>query len=81
MLLIDLPHYDIESARKWAPRVLTEGEEVVLTEKIHGANGRFAWHHDRLWVASRQRYLREPAPRRQRQFAGGRWLFQRDLVG
>lgn len=54
-----LPVYDIESARKWAAMVLTEGEEVVLTEKIHGANGRFTWHRDRLWCASRTRFPRE----------------------
>lgn len=56
-----LPVYDIESARKWAPIALTEGEEVVITEKIHGANGRFAWHavrggEPRLWCASRTRF-------------------------
>lgn len=56
-----LPSYDIESARKWGPLCLTEGEEVHLTEKIHGANGRFAYHRDRLWVASRNRFLREPS--------------------
>lgn len=47
-----LPVYDIESARKWW-RVLRDGEEVVLTEKIHGANARYVWHDDRLWCASR----------------------------
>lgn len=57
-----LPCYDLESARKWAPLVLVDGEEVVLTEKVHGANGRFAFHRGRLWVASRNRFLREPAP-------------------
>lgn len=54
-----LPVYDIESARKWAPTVLTEGEDVVLTEKIHGANGRFVWHRDRMWCASRNRYPKD----------------------
>lgn len=54
-----LPVYDIESARKWAPVVLEEGEEVVLTEKVHGANGRFAYHRDRMWCASRTRFPRE----------------------
>lgn len=50
-----MPVYDIESVRKWS-RVLEVGEEVVLTEKIHGANGRFAFHQGRLWCASRTRY-------------------------
>lgn len=56
-----LPVYDIESARKWAAAVLTDGEEVVLTEKIHGANGRFAWHRDRMWCASRTRFPKQAA--------------------
>lgn len=53
-----LPCYDIESLRKWS-KVLTLGEEVVLTEKIHGANGRFAFHAGRLWCASRTTFKRE----------------------
>lgn len=59
-----LPVYDIESARKWAPVVLEEGEEVVICEKIHGANSRFAWHgvrggEPRLWCGSRTRFPRK----------------------
>lgn len=50
-----LPVYDIESLRKWQ-RVLKDGEEVVLTEKVHGANGRFAFHQGRLWVATRSTF-------------------------
>lgn len=47
-----LPHYtDIENIRKYHP-VLQEGEEVVLTEKIHGSNARYVFHEDRLWVGS-----------------------------
>lgn len=53
-----LPHYSIESARKWAPKVLVEGEEVVLHEKIHGETGRFAFHRDRLWIASAANFKR-----------------------
>lgn len=53
-----LPVYDIESARKWHERVLVVGEEVVLTEKVHGANGRWAWHRDRLWCASRTQFYK-----------------------
>ena len=33
--------------------VIPEGEEVVLTEKIHGANARFCYRAGRLWVGSR----------------------------
>ena len=47
-----LPCYDIEGARKYH-RLLAEGEEIVLTEKIHGANARFVHHGGEFWVGSR----------------------------
>lgn len=50
-----LPKYDVESARKYR-RLLTEGEEVVLTEKVHGANARFVWHDGRLHCGSRTQF-------------------------
>lgn len=47
-----LPVYtDIEGLRKF-PDVLEPGEWVVLTEKIHGANGRWLFKDGRLWVGS-----------------------------
>lgn len=52
-----LPVYDVESARKYR-NVLLDGEEVVITEKIHGANARFAFHDGRLWCASRNQFKR-----------------------
>ena len=42
---------DIEGLRRW-PDILKEGEEVVLTEKIHGANMRAAYKEGRLWMGS-----------------------------
>lgn len=42
---------DLEAIRRW-PDILVEGEEVQLSEKIHGANARYVWHQDRLWVGS-----------------------------
>jgi RNA ligase (TIGR02306 family) len=50
-----LPAYDIEGLRRW-PELLTEGEEVFLTEKVHGANGRAVWYEDRLYIGSRTRF-------------------------
>ena len=52
-----MPVYDVESARKWC-KVLHEGEEIVITEKIHGANARFVKSDGRLWVGSRNLYKR-----------------------
>jgi len=47
-----LPVYtDIEGLRAH-PDLLRVGEEVVLTEKIHGANGRAVFHEGRLWIGS-----------------------------
>jgi RNA ligase (TIGR02306 family) len=33
--------------------LINEGDEVVILEKIHGANGRFCYRDGRLWVGSR----------------------------
>lgn len=57
-----LPAYtDIENLRKW--RGILEGQEVVITEKIHGANAGFIWHAKgrdpaRLWIRSRRQFKR-----------------------
>jgi len=48
---------DIEPLRRHK-NVLKPGEPVVVTEKIHGANARFAHDGERLWVGSRGRIKR-----------------------
>lgn len=56
-----IPCYtDIEGYRRYS-HVISEGEPVILTEKIHGCNARFLWHSktDRLWVGSRTGIKRE----------------------
>ncbi|TAL44041.1 MAG: RNA ligase (ATP) [Salinibacterium sp.] len=56
-----IPIYtDIEGLRRW-PNALQSGEDVVLTEKIHGANGRFLFHEGRLWVGS-HKCIKKPDP-------------------
>lgn len=53
------PKYtDIESIRRW-PAVLKEGEEVILTEKIHGTSARYVWKEGRLWVGSHNEIKKE----------------------
>jgi RNA ligase (TIGR02306 family) len=42
---------DIEGLRRY-PNVIQEGEPVVVTEKIHGANARYCHDGERLWVGS-----------------------------
>jgi len=54
-----MPVYtDIESFRRYHD-VLLDAEEVVVTEKIHGANCRFTFRDDRLWVGSHKCIKRE----------------------
>jgi RNA ligase (TIGR02306 family) len=50
-----IPHYDIDSVRK-VVNLLLPGEEIVLTEKIHGSNAGFSHDGIRLWVKSRNFY-------------------------
>jgi len=52
-----IPYYDIESIRKFVASLL-EGEEIVLTEKIHGANGGWCYDGEKLWCKSRNYYKR-----------------------
>lgn len=43
--------YDLEAIRRY-PHVLKIGEQIVVTEKVHGANGRWTYQDGRLWVGS-----------------------------
>ena len=53
-----IKYTDIEGLRRHKG-VLQECEEVVITEKIHGCNGRFCWADGRLWVGSRNQIKKE----------------------
>lgn len=53
-----IPVYDLEGLRKLRG-LLVEGEEVVITEKIHGCNARFFHDGARLWAGSRNNWKRE----------------------
>jgi RNA ligase len=46
------PVYDVE-ARKNYPNAIPEGTIVRITEKIHGANGRYTFENDRMYAGSR----------------------------
>ncbi len=55
-----IPVYtDIEGYRKYK-NLFIEGEEVVLTEKIHGTNARFLYHQNKLWVGSHTKIKKNP---------------------
>lgn len=50
-----IPHYDIDGVRKYL-NCLLPGEQIVLTEKLHGSNAAFSHDGERLWVKSRNYY-------------------------
>lgn len=50
--------YDVESLKNY-PRVFTEGEEVLVTEKIHGSNARFVFDGKKFWVGSHNRWCQD----------------------
>jgi RNA ligase (TIGR02306 family) len=52
------PKYDVMNFRKYS-RLFEEGEEVVVTEKIHGANARFVCVNDVIFCGSRNNWKKE----------------------
>lgn len=53
--------YDIENIRKYHS-LLKEGEEVILSEKTHGANALYLFRDNRLWIRSRTLYKKPDMP-------------------
>ncbi len=52
------PKYDVENYNRYG-HILHAGEEVSITEKIHGANARFLWTEDRIWVGTRTNWKKQ----------------------
>ena len=48
---LDIPDYDVDAWQKYRG-ALAEGEEVWITEKIHGANSRFVWIEEALEIGA-----------------------------
>lgn len=48
--------FDLEDLRKHE-HLFQPGDQVYVTEKLHGGNGKIVWHKDRLYVGSRTRWL------------------------
>lgn len=44
--------YDIEGYAKYANKWFNQGEDVVVTQKLHGSNGSWAFFDDRFWACS-----------------------------
>lgn len=53
--LASVPHYDIEGLRKFADK-LVAGEDVWVSEKLHGSNGRWTFLDGQLHCGSRTRF-------------------------
>lgn len=47
-----VPVYDVDALKNYAG-VFEPGEEVAMTEKIHGSNARYVYHGDKQYVGSR----------------------------
>jgi RNA ligase (TIGR02306 family) len=55
------PKYDVETIRKYH-RMLREGEEVYVSEKIHGASARYVYHDGQMWIGSRTKWKIDGSP-------------------
>lgn len=55
------PKYDVEAFRKYGKVCFSPGEPVWITEKIHGANGRWVFDGERMFAGSRTTWKREDA--------------------
>lgn len=52
------PKYDVENARRYGS-MFEPGEPVIVTEKIHGANGRWVFDGDKMHAGSRTEWKKE----------------------
>ncbi len=52
------PIYDVESWHRYG-HLFQENEEIVATEKVHGANGRFVFVNGQMHCGSRTRWVKE----------------------
>lgn len=55
----EVPKYDVEAFRKYGRHVFTPGEPLWVTEKIHGANGRWLFDGERFFCGSRTEWKRQ----------------------
>lgn len=54
-----VPHFDLENWKKYS-KFLVEGEEVLITGKIHGCQGKYLFWNDRMWCGSRKQWKKAP---------------------
>lgn len=51
--------YDVDSFLRYAKEVFIDKEPVFVTEKIHGANGRWVFHNGEFYCGSRTEWKKE----------------------
>ncbi len=51
-----VPKYDVDSAHRYAEMCFIEGEPICITEKIHGANGRWVFSNGQIFAGSRSEW-------------------------
>lgn len=56
---IPVPHYDLENFKK-LHKLFNEGENVILTEKVHGTNARYVFHNGEMFCGSRTTWKMKP---------------------
>lgn len=59
--LAALPIYDLENWRRHH-KLFELGEKVYVTEKLHGANARYAFREGRMWCGSRKTWKKPDRP-------------------
>lgn len=52
------PKYDVLNFRRYS-NLFTEGEEVIVTEKVHGSSARFTCINDQIYCGSRRFWKKE----------------------
>jgi RNA ligase (TIGR02306 family) len=52
------PKYDVDSFHRYLD-LFEEGEQVFISEKIHGASARFTYYEDQLYCGSRTQWKKE----------------------
>jgi RNA ligase (TIGR02306 family) len=57
----DAPYFDIENFKNFAGTFLP-GEDVVVTEKLHGSQAKFIFHKDKMYVGSRNLWKAPDSP-------------------
>lgn len=56
---MSLPKYDVDAYLKYGKKMFREGESVMITEKIHGANSRYVFKDGIMYVGSRTLWKKE----------------------